>query len=301
MMIPQDGNDKRAEAGSADQYRAGESKPCPFCGGKCDPEGWSGTGPGGEGRRGPECEECGATAESLEAWNRRDTGTRNTSSEPSNWGEQYRAGFEANKLEPCPFCGGAVELERTTGEYERHHGQREWWGVVCRNTINVGGTCAIQQIPSASKEAAVERWNRRTPAKREASTEPSAHALIAECNAVQEVPFDLRQRLKAWLAAQPARGGALTDDAAKVARTVTVNLMWPSNKTQFEWLETEKDAARLSFVLIEECYVESLPGVPTMYRVNWPEIGEVQREWSKTPREAIDAAIEAHTKGGSKA
>lgn len=66
------------------------------------------------------------------------------------------------ELKPCPFCGGAVELERTTGSYEKMHGQREWWGVVCRNTINVGGTCAIQQVPSASKEAAVERWNRRS-------------------------------------------------------------------------------------------------------------------------------------------
>lgn len=53
-------------------------KACPFCGGKCDPEGWLGTMPdphliGGVGaeRRGPECEDCGATAESVEAWNRR--------------------------------------------------------------------------------------------------------------------------------------------------------------------------------------------------------------------------------------
>lgn len=42
-------------------------KPCPFCGGKCDPEGWS----GGDGRRGPECEDCGATADSVDAWNLR--------------------------------------------------------------------------------------------------------------------------------------------------------------------------------------------------------------------------------------
>lgn len=64
-------------------------------------------------------------------------------------------------LKPCPFCGGAVEIERTTGRYEELHGRRPWWGVVCRNTRNVGGTCAIQQIPSASEEAAVARWNMR--------------------------------------------------------------------------------------------------------------------------------------------
>ena len=59
-------------------------------------------------------------------------------------------------LLPCPFCGGPVELEYTVNS-------RDWWGVKCRNTMNLGGTCAIQQIPSASKEAAIERWNRRAP------------------------------------------------------------------------------------------------------------------------------------------
>jgi hypothetical protein len=67
-------------------------------------------------------------------------------------------------LLPCPFCGGAVTLERTTGSYEEMHGKREWWGVVCRNTRNRGGTCAVQIIPSASQEAAVARWNMRAPA-----------------------------------------------------------------------------------------------------------------------------------------
>jgi hypothetical protein len=60
------------------------------------------------------------------------------------------------ELKPCPFCGGAVELEQANSR-----GAHRWWGVVCRNTINLGGTCAIEQIPSASREAATERWNRR--------------------------------------------------------------------------------------------------------------------------------------------
>jgi hypothetical protein len=65
-------------------------------------------------------------------------------------------------LMPCPFCGGPVELERTTSRFEEEHGgHRQYWGVVCRNTINRGGTCAIEQRPSASEEAAIERWNRR--------------------------------------------------------------------------------------------------------------------------------------------
>lgn len=45
--------------------------PCPFCGGKCDPEGWEGTGIAGEYLRGPECEQCGATADTVEGWNHR--------------------------------------------------------------------------------------------------------------------------------------------------------------------------------------------------------------------------------------
>lgn len=44
-----------------------DALPCPFCGGEVDPEGWL----GGDGRRGPECNDCGATADSMEAWNRR--------------------------------------------------------------------------------------------------------------------------------------------------------------------------------------------------------------------------------------
>jgi len=43
------------------------------------------------------------------------------------------------------------------------YGERRWWGVICRNTINRGGSCAIQQIPSASIDAAAERWNHRAP------------------------------------------------------------------------------------------------------------------------------------------
>jgi hypothetical protein len=42
-------------------------KPCPFCGGAADPAGWLNS----DGQRGPECEECGATAVDADAWNYR--------------------------------------------------------------------------------------------------------------------------------------------------------------------------------------------------------------------------------------
>ena len=71
---------------------------------------------------------------------------------------------ERAALLPCPFCGGPVNLELVKVDGTAMYGRREWWGVICRNTENRGGTCAVQQIPSASKEAAVARWNRRMSA-----------------------------------------------------------------------------------------------------------------------------------------
>lgn len=62
---------------------------------------------------------------------------------------------EPTELLPCPFCGGPVKLEETVSCYNKMHGHHQWWGVVCRS-------CAIQQRPSASKDAAIDRWNRRT-------------------------------------------------------------------------------------------------------------------------------------------
>ncbi|HCF5915432.1 TPA: hypothetical protein NIH48_004877 [Pseudomonas aeruginosa] len=44
-----------------------EPAPCPFCGGEVDPTGWL----RGDGARGPECNYCGATARSMEAWQTR--------------------------------------------------------------------------------------------------------------------------------------------------------------------------------------------------------------------------------------
>jgi len=68
-----------------------------------------------------------------------------------------------DELLPCPFCGGPVSLERAHDTLDNIHGTRKWWGVVCRNTLNLGGTCAVQIRPSASPETAIERWNRRAP------------------------------------------------------------------------------------------------------------------------------------------
>lgn len=56
--------------------------PCPFCGGKCDPAGWLRVSPGDTAEDGPQCEDCGATADSIAAWNRR---VSNPSVQPEPW------------------------------------------------------------------------------------------------------------------------------------------------------------------------------------------------------------------------
>ena len=68
-------------------------------------------------------------------------------------------------LLPCPFCGGAVKLEQTVS-HDPTMGQRQWWGVVCRSGLGYGGTCAVEIRPSASREAATERWNTRSQGDR---------------------------------------------------------------------------------------------------------------------------------------
>lgn len=68
-------------------------------------------------------------------------------------------------LKPCPFCGGPVRLEKAHVQRHEIHGERQFYGIVCRNTINLGGTCCMEQVPSASKEAAISRWNMRNGIK----------------------------------------------------------------------------------------------------------------------------------------
>jgi hypothetical protein len=63
------------------------------------------------------------------------------------------------ELKPCPFCGGPVFIEEAP---RLRSDNRRWFGVVCRNTMNLGGTCAIQQRVSATPEAAATRWNTRS-------------------------------------------------------------------------------------------------------------------------------------------
>jgi hypothetical protein len=79
---------------------------------------------------------------------------------------------EGERLLPCPFCGGPVELERPA-DRPRRSGPDDWWGVICRNTENLGGSCALSIAPSRSKASAIARWNRRATPSRMASDAPA--------------------------------------------------------------------------------------------------------------------------------
>jgi len=66
-----------------------------------------------------------------------------------------------NPLLPCPFCGDPVALEEARTEYDSFFGPRRFFGVVCRSVKNHSGSCCMQQVPSASRKAAIKRWNMR--------------------------------------------------------------------------------------------------------------------------------------------
>lgn len=85
--------------------------------------------------------------------------TEDTPSNAAVGGSRSTVGLGA--LLPCPFCGGPVKLEGAHIQRTKEFGARQFWGVVCRNTINIGGSCCMEQVPSASKEAAIGRWNMR--------------------------------------------------------------------------------------------------------------------------------------------
>ncbi|WP_262278665.1 hypothetical protein [Pseudomonas aeruginosa] len=86
--------------------------PCPFCGGEVDPTGWL----RGDGTRGPECNDCGATARSMEAWQTRAAPTGQT---PQAW------------LDVQAERKRQVEVEGWTPEHDDEHACDEIAAFAC--------------------------------------------------------------------------------------------------------------------------------------------------------------------------
>ncbi|MDT3632042.1 hypothetical protein ROL61_16155 [Cronobacter sakazakii] len=83
---------------------------CPFCGGRCDPNGWMGSYDDGVPMCGPECEDCGATANSIEEWNRRSTALAGKAVVPEGW-----------KLVPVePTKEMIAKMRYHNGGYDKH-------------------------------------------------------------------------------------------------------------------------------------------------------------------------------------
>lgn len=98
--------------------------------------------------------------------------------------------IDKEKLEPCPFCGGEVQLETVKSR------AGTLYGVVCRNTTSRGCTCAMEQVPSRTAEAAIARWNMRRP-------EDELRAEIEQLQAHKQGLIDLREThgFGSWAAA----------------------------------------------------------------------------------------------------
>lgn len=81
------------------EYR-GKLQPCPFCGSQdVDPEGWLSNG----GKKGPACDDCGGSADSVERWNTRPLTT--PSPQPSGQIAEIRARHEATERAALRDCG----------------------------------------------------------------------------------------------------------------------------------------------------------------------------------------------------
>lgn len=183
------------------------------------------------------------------------------------------------ELKPCPFCGGAVELEQTINRDQ--YGERPWWGVVCRNTGNVGGSCALQIRPSASEQAAIQRWNLRV----------LAAALEAENAALREK-----------LATAEART-VLTDEFTRVGASIArkADRIIVASAISAEWADrlisasaapaAQEDAKRLDWIL------EWLERDGSLSEFN--PAGHITRTTRGMRLAAIDAAIAANTPKGT--
>ena len=94
---------------------------------------------------------------------------------------------------------------------------------------------------------------------------------------------------------------SITDEQlAEIERQCEKFAGFAVNSTLVEQLITrlraaERDAERLDWMMQEQCVIQCQNGTssPTVFNVYWPSLGESQRYWYATERDAIDAAMTA--------
>lgn len=114
-----------------------EPAPCPFCGGEVDPTGWL----RGDGTRGPECNDCGATARSMEAWQTRAAPTGQTPQawldvqaerrrqiEAEGWTPEHDDEHDTGALASAAGCYAMFSLAYPAGDPSRFWPwDKSWW------------------------------------------------------------------------------------------------------------------------------------------------------------------------------
>ncbi len=88
---------------------------CPFCGGPCDPEGWAGFEADGKTiKHGPACDDCGASAPSMEMWNRRDPAAVRIDANDERLVERVAQIIRGEIAKSCVYVGANEPLNCTT-------------------------------------------------------------------------------------------------------------------------------------------------------------------------------------------
>lgn len=193
--------------------------PCPFCGSTdIDPMGWS----DGNGNDGPQCNECGATAESITGWNRRAA-------------QQAAApGFSSGVSAEAPGLAGQSS---TVGERDRF----EAWIV---ETLNYGYDLVRDEPGTSYRHDATDTawlaWQARAALAPAAQAEPVATATVLETLEGESTYARLDRKLDPGVRlythfAQPA--GAEPVAFVHWPLNGPPRLVWYSNKAMHEAIE----------------------------------------------------------------
>lgn len=152
---------------------------------------------------------------------------------------------EQEKLKPCPFCGGRVKLE----EVKMRSGT--WYGIKCRNNRNLGGDCAMEQVPSRTPEAAISRWNMRKPEEALHAQLAEAHALLRDIELTMDAQedsvslgYDIELRMATILRPSASAEPSAATDTQAVNGRRALGLVALVQNDEIDRLKAENDSLR---------------------------------------------------------